>query len=334
MFAILPTSFFHRLFFLCGATLLLPFEEAMAQGQFQCACDPPASGTAPCCIGQWSGPYYLAISCHGTGTLDCDMGCSLDEIVHAVMIPEGTWQDGATPHNLRGRLLIWTRCDKNPDTALSNQYTTHVWDPSRPTVTPEFHPPIVDELSNPEDFPEEYDGPFCAAHVWMLDEAKSPVLVTVGGTDRGPETWSGADFCKYDGPFVNRPGHRLGCGLPKVYWFDPNEADPDDAWSDMAVPDLIVSSVYKQVWYPSILSFFNPNTSAFEPMVLGGGGKTGPGCGTCRDCVSALTIQDQYFEWWTHSDFDGGEGVDWLVHEDASYGWHMFPRPFQVSNAM
>ncbi len=90
----------------------------------------PKGASGPCCIGQWSGPYDVGISCPGpfqqpVGTppagFNCDAaggpGSYWDEIAHAVLLLWGAfWPEDPTDPtgpqvNLGGKALVWTEWD-------------------------------------------------------------------------------------------------------------------------------------------------------------------------------------------------------------------------------
>ncbi len=269
------------------------------------SCCPSPGTSGPCCIGQWDAvPYNPPISCvPGTP------GCCSDEIAHAALIPSGTWPVGITPGGLTtsiaGMVLVWTRCDDQPG------YTTHIWDPSDPGGVA-YAPAIIDRIN--ADGTE--DGPFCSGHAWILDDAKNPKLLVVGGQDRGdddsmtPEAFEDQD----PGPGFYHPcaGSGAGiCGLHKVYWFNPMAANPENAWSDDP-PDLTDGR-----WYPTVTTHLNSAGTQFLPIVFGGSPKVTPGCGSTR----------QFSNWWTLAQPLTGP---WSTH-GSSYFWHWYPRPFQVS---
>ena len=122
----------------------------------------------PKCIGQWEPPRDLCFPgmcsprpvcglppCTTAGCTNGDSGG--DEIGHVALIPRND--------ALKGSVLFWTRCDHTAG------YVSHVYNPLTNVFDP-THPPFVGA-----------EEPFCAGHVWVLDENKNPKLLTAGGYD-------------------------------------------------------------------------------------------------------------------------------------------------------
>jgi len=183
-----------------------------------------------------------------------------DEIAHAALIPAGSWSG----ESLAGRVLVWTACDK-AEADRGAPYRTYVWDPTDPMASL-LESPVLTRISSGE------DGPFCAGHTWVLDDAeeRNPKLLTAGGNDRAP--YQNPDCAIAAAGAGGFPP--MGCGLNKVFWFDPLASDPLVAWKDQladgAPLDLPTSF---PVWYPGPVPFLpSPSATQFDILLVGGSG--------------------------------------------------------------
>ncbi len=290
----------------------------------------PQGTTGPCCIGQWSGPYDLGISCPGPfqqpvgpppAGFNCDglggpTGGSFeywDEIAHAVLLPWGAFwpedpNDPAGPQvNVGGKVLVWTAWDDSMARG-NNPYTTYVFDPntlgSSSSVILEA-PILVGSGGGP--LPDD-SGIFCSGHTWTLDENQKPELLVVGGARHDPM------MATTKGPLA----------LNKAYAFDPNAATAANAWSDDPA-DLPVPN-----WYPTVITYGvgNPVTS-FLPIVLGGSGirPDKNGCGVFTE--NSVEYAFQYDRWWTLPTSAG----PWTVQgAPDTYYWQQYPRSLFLSD--
>jgi hypothetical protein len=167
---------------LVSSAVLGSFASAFPRQTASCCVPPLTPPGASCCIGQWEGPYDLGTSCADDAGGCQPFACATDEIAHAALIPTGSWPAVIPTEgliDLAGQVVFWTTCTSHEG------YATHVWNPARPDDPPVYHPEILSEL-NPNGPSVDRNGPFCSGHAWVLDEAKNPKLLTVGGVDGAP----------------------------------------------------------------------------------------------------------------------------------------------------
>jgi hypothetical protein len=235
---------------LVSSAVLGSFASAFPRQTASCCVPPLTPPGASCCIGQWEGPYDLGTSCADDAGGCQPFACATDEIAHAALIPTGSWPAVIPTEgliDLAGQVVFWTTCTSHEG------YATHVWNPARPDDPPVYHPEILSEL-NPNGPSVDRNGPFCSGHAWVLDEAKNPKLLTVGGVDGAP--FESGSPCVGSGLF--------GCGLHKAYWFDPLASNSPTAWSDE--PEDLGDGR----WYPSVTTYLSPGGTQFLPLVAGG----------------------------------------------------------------